>query len=180
MVVGILFILLGAALLILTFKGYATSNISALLVGIYFLILGILLCITIYLENDRLTAFAVCGGIGILFLGLGMRNVLQLFTCTHKIEGTLCNVVPYTSKNVTLYSPVFQYTANGKKYQSQCSASYRKRYLKRRYSINGTYHIYINPKNPQVFIIKKRIGHTTWLLLCLGFLFLFELYYFWI
>jgi hypothetical protein len=67
---------------------------------------------------------------------------------------------------------------HGRKYQTQCAASYKKNYLQKRYSVDETYFIYISPKNPQVFVINKRIPFTTWLLLCMGFLFLFEIFYF--
>ncbi len=179
MIPGILFILVGMALLILTYKGYATSSIGAVLTGSYMLIFGIVLCIAIYLENDTMAAFTVGLGVGLLFLGLGAMNIFRVFACSKKIEGTFRGAAPFSDKNgVTLYAPIFEYMIDRRKYQSQCGATYRKKYLQKRYSVDGTYHIYINPKNPQVFVIKKRIPFTTWLLLFMGFLFIYVIFYF--
>ena len=173
MVVGIMFIFLGVILILVTAKGMSLDNKTTYIIGGLFLTVGILLIIFDFIDYSNGMLVCIGGSVGSLFIWAGTRSIYKTFRCTMKIEATYMGSSSYTNtKGVTTYTPKFRFRINNRQYEKTSGEFFSKRYIEKKYKTGYTYKIYVDPKNPNEFVTRKRLSLMEINLLVMGLLFI--------
>ena len=154
MFVGILFIALGFVMLYFSITNKAYNQRNAIATSCYFLIFGIAVAYASYVNNNQLLLFVMCFGLGFIFIFVGLWNVKKSVLYKNKVDATYVGST-YTSGR--LYSPMFQYHFNGKKYKQSEGKTYRQSFIERQFIMNNVYPIYVSSKNPAYFTISRKV-----------------------
>ncbi|HKM34625.1 MAG TPA: hypothetical protein VJY54_07770 [Lachnospiraceae bacterium] len=174
---GSSFALLGFSILLFILAGSAVIMIGAIIVCSYFIIFGLLLAfsemIGDYLQiGDEFTKYVLCFGMGGIFLGTFLMNVIKLFACSTEVSAVYQGAERMKVKAVTKYVPRFCYTYKGSNYENTTGEVYSLRKLEKKYQIGESYEIYASEKNPNVFYSQRKLKGTDLILLFLGVLFI--------
>lgn len=111
--------------------------------------------------------------LGLLLLLVGINDVYSIFRCTKRIEGVYCGYnTYYGSHGVSSYSPVFQYTYDGRLYHEQTAQTVSHRQLTKNMKEGNQYSIYINPKCPGVYVLFRRLRASGVVCLTIGMVFM--------
>lgn len=102
----------------------------------------------------------------------GVFNIYQLNFCKKKIKGKFIDVVETRIKYTTVFSPVFKYELNGINYKNSSSQSFSKEYIDEYLKKDLYYDIYINEKNPNLFILEKEKNIGNYIVICMGLFFI--------
>lgn len=94
--------------------------------------------------------------------------------CTKKIDATYLkfNIYNHHGMFSSKYIPVFKYNFKGNEYENQAQQSFSKKSTKN-FIVGEKYTILINEKNPQKFIINRKIKIDEILMLLIGLFLLF-------
>lgn len=167
--ISLSFLCAGAASLLSAARNLTASRAEALVYGILFLIYGILI-MTIPAGNDlfgyRYPGYIISWGLGVLFMTVLVFRVMKLFICRTAIDAAYIGASEHvTGKGVSYYIPRFRYHFQNGSYENISGESLSRRKLQRRFQIGSTYTIYINEKNPCIFITRHRPDSADLLLL---------------
>lgn len=114
--------------------------------------------------------------IGELMFVFGIHNIYAFFQCRTAVNATYIKYnTYYGGRGITTQSPVFEYSYKGLDYLEQSTHTESLKYLNQNMRIGDNYTIYINHKNPNVFILRKKIGFINILMLAIGLFFLLGL-----
>lgn len=84
---------------------------------------------------------------------LKYRNEIK---CKKKVRGVyLRSEVEYDKKGREVYSPVFQYSYEGRDYTAKTFQQFSKAYIEKHFEYREEYNIYLQKGNPKRFIVKK-------------------------
>lgn len=76
--------------------------------------------------------------------------------CKKKVRGIyLRSEVGYDKKGRDVYSPVFQYSYEGRDYTAKTFQQFSKAYIEKHFEYREEYNIYLQKGNPKRFIVKK-------------------------
>lgn len=122
------------------------------------------------LQEKRIKAapivFPIFIGLSIIIFIVGVSslivNVNKTKNCTEEVVATCTRIGKRTKtgrshrgNRHTMYTPVFSYEYNNKKYEIKYGRSYSEKY-KDTFELNKEYTIFVNPKFPSQFIVE---GH---------------------
>lgn len=111
--------------------------------------------------------------LGLLLLLVGINDLYSIFRCTKRIEGVYCSYnTYYGSHGVSSYSPVFEYTYDGRLYHEQTAQTVSRRQLTKNMTEGNQYFIYINPKCPGVYVLFRRMRVSGVVCLVIGAVFM--------
>ena len=108
--------------------------------------------------------------LGLFLLAMGLWYIFVTLRCTRGVEGTIQQAVATGSKDVKRYAPVFSYEVDGQPYCGASIQSFPGQYIRRRFVQGQRHTIYVDPKNPVRFVVKRMPQATHWLLAVLGLL----------
>ena len=130
--------------------------------------------LSIILPEGESSAYSLCSiTLGLQLLLVGMNDVCSLMRCKEKIAGVYCGYRTYSgARGISVQSPVFRYTYNGKEYHEQTAQNIPYKTLNYKMIEGNSYDIYVNPKHPAVYILSKKLETGTILVILLGVLFL--------
>ncbi len=105
---------------------------------------------------------------GMLIL-LGVNSLHSFSRCTCKVDGIYRGYRSYYGSNgVSSQSPVFEYSYGGKAYHEQTTQTVSFRTLTKKMSEGSVYPIFIDPKHPNVFLLRRRFPFVDLFLGILG------------
>lgn len=156
--------------------GYAISKLGVGMCALYTFVWGVLLALEPIVTSN--TAYGIqyrilvwFGGLSLIFDILGVYTAyLELFECKVKVEGVYRGYTKTGNGTSSAYTPRFSYNVGKIKYMSISKSSYSKRLLKG-YSEGDKYTIWISERNPNNFVLKRRLSKGSSLMLCCGILF---------
>lgn len=127
----------------------------------------------VYPHEEQVSYKIIAMIVGELMFIFGIHNINAFFRCKTEIPATYVKYnTYYGSRGITTQVPVFEYTYNGQKYIGQSSHTESYKYLEQNMRIGNSYTIYLNHKNPHIFILRKKIGYQNILMLAFGLFFL--------
>ena len=130
--------------IILTFAGFAITSF-----------------VSLFVRNETLEVLLIMSVFGLFLFLLGVNDIYAVFSCNQKIEAAYCGYNSYPGRyGITSYAPVFEYVCNGTVYHEQATLTVPYRLL-RGMTEGNIYPIYIHPKHPGVYVLKRRIRYTT-------------------
>lgn len=108
--------------------------------------------------SDRCVAACALLAMGALFACIAANNVHALFACRASVEAKYlgCEEVP-TGQVTTLRYPVCAYAFQGTSYRGRSVQSIGAR-MARRMSAAGTWPIYLDPRRPASFIVRRGVS----------------------
>lgn len=141
--------------MILTFLGFAVISF-----------------VILFARNEELEVFLIMNVFGLFLFFLGVNDIYSALRCNQKIEAVYCgfNSYPGGHYGVTSYAPVFEYVCGGTVYHGQTAQTVPYRLLQSMIEGNS-YPVYINPKYPGVYVLKRKIRFTT--VICFAFAMMF-------
>ena len=110
-------------------------------------------------------------GVALLLCGITM-GVVKKVRCNRKISATFQGAQTYTVGVHTAYTPVFDFQYEGSHYSNTSGETFSKRKIQKKYRTGEQYDIYIDPRNPNSFCVRKKMEGTDLLLVLLGLLFI--------
>lgn len=158
---AILLLLLGIIIFTANAKYGGYDKKSGYCLAAVFLILGLLCGILVFLKKDHLLLllFAVPIGIGMTLLGLWM--IFSGFLYSKKTEGTY---VDCRFRRKTLwrgrkyYALIFRYHTGRRSVQNESDDAFILGQIKTHYNPREIYPIWVNPKKPHKFRVKRFSG----------------------
>ncbi len=167
-----MFVLLGISILFFVLDGLSLSKFGALSSAVFFIIFGLCLSLTtVLIDNEvlpnRYYLVTMGFGFGILFLTIFSYNVSKIFLCSQKIKAEYIGKSTQISKSLVLYVPLFKFNYNGITYANSTGQPISNRRISK-LKIGQQYDININPKNPNILRINKRITLSDMCLLFIG------------
>lgn len=177
---GMTFVCAGSSFLIPFGRKPAASKPESIFYGILFILYGLLI-MSIPAGNERLgfiyTGYIIAWGLGILFASAVLFRILRLCTCHCAVEAVYLGAKEhFTGKGVSYYIPRFRYYYESRLYENIPRESFLKYKLKKNFRFDSTHTIYINEKNPNLFVTRRRFTGNDVLLLLLAIIcFLFPL-----
>jgi hypothetical protein len=158
-----------------TATGWAYNRKIAYAVAVLFLMIGVGLGIAIFLKTEILIVFIICIPFGGFITVMGLGMIADVFLYRKKSEGQFIgSKYANTGRGDTEYhSLIFTYRVDGKTIQCLSDDSYKPDRIKKRYERQETYPIWLNPKKPQNFRVKRFHGLGAGIIaFLLGFAFL--------
>lgn len=128
-----------------------------------------------YLLPDREEVFFGMVGVtlGGVFLCAGGYNLSARIHCRTVVEGVYEGYQTYYGGNgASTQAPVFSYTVEGRHYREQSPQSEPLKLLEGQMTPGARYPIYIDPKHPALFVLRRRIHLGECLMIALGLFFL--------
>lgn len=173
MLIGILLVSLGILSFFAAIKGMSINNKVSYVIAAMLCIVGALVCIFDFIDYSNGMLVCIGGSVGSLFIWAGTRSIYKTFRCTMKIEATYMGSSSYTNtKGVTTYTPKFRFMIKNRQYEKTSGEFFSKRYINKKYKTGYTYKIYVDPKNPNEFVTRKRLSLMEINLLVMGLLFI--------
>jgi len=138
---------------------------------------GMILCYVEWKLQDKEIVFALGMGIGLLFILVPIYGIYNILRCTKCIQGIYRGYNTYSSGvGPPLYAPVFEYDVDAVHYYEQSGQFEKLELLEAELEKGRNYPIYIHPKNPYIFILKKKIHFFYLPIIFVGLFFLFAGY----
>lgn len=173
---GIICLIVGIIIILVT--KYSMNAKITVIVGVIFCSIGVL---SIYIElfgqgpvTQILLMWLICGSFGgfMTYMG-GVHIYTKLFCCRSKTDGTFLQLVRYWHRNTASYSLQFSYRIGNRTYVKSSFESYSfKGRLEKKYIANQEYPIYVDPKHPDTFVVKRRLFLNELVIFCVGILIL--------
>ena len=115
----------------------------------------------LFAPNSDIELLLFGGSFGVFWFLLGVNDLYFVIGCNKEIKAVYCGFNAYPgNRGVTIYSPVFEYGIDGTVYHEQTTQNVPYGMLKN--MIQGeSYFIYINPKRPGMYVLRRKIGYTT-------------------
>lgn len=141
-----------------TIMGAAYDRKSGYTIAAFFLIYALLFALAAFLDSDLLMILLVPVPIGIFMTLFGFSMIASCFFYTHKIEGIYMD---YVFSHVGIhrrrkyYKLIFKYQINRHTVQMQSNDSYLLDTIQKHYEPRSSYPIWVNPKKPQEFRVKR-------------------------
>lgn len=169
---GMTFVCAGGSFLMPFGRKPAVSKWESLFYGILLVLYGLLI-MSIPAGNKRLgfiyTGCIIAWGLGILFASAVLFRIIRLCKCRCATEAVYLGAREhFTGKGVSYFIPRFRYYYQNKLYENMPRESFLKYKLKKNFRLDSTYTIYINEKNPDLFVIRRRFTGIDVLLLLLA------------
>lgn len=174
--VGIMLLILGIFMLVLTVNKFAVSRLWTIWYGLLLVLTGCAILLfawgyPIFFCRD-FSGYALISGMGLLFYSVAMMNIWKLVVCREKImaEYTGCRTI-HSFRGPDTFIPRFSYERGGEHYYDieggyGCSARKIKQYQR-----GEQYEVYIHPHSPQIIRTSQGIRGMDMLLLLLGTVF---------
>lgn len=106
--------------------------------------------------------------LGVFLLAVGGWSVLSTLQCSQPVQGSLCQAVAANTKAGKRYAPVFAYEYGGQSYECACLQTFPAQVLRKRFAKSGSCTIYVNPKTPGRFVLRRLPQAGHWLAVLLG------------
>ena len=144
---------------------YLTVNFLTyvfLAAGSVIMILGILL------NEDKLILTGLFFPIGFWFIAFSIISLVKRAKCIKKTDARYVEAVDSLYRGQLLFSPVFRYEYNGRKYIEMSFSMYRAKKLNSLFCESPNHQIFIHPKHPEICTDKARFPFLYVIILVLG------------
>ena len=144
---------------------YLTVNFLTyvfLAAGSAIMILGILL------SEDQLILTGLFFPIGFWFIAFSIISLIKRAKCTKKTDARYVEAIDSLYRGQLLFSPVFRYEYNGRKYIEMSFSMYRAKKLSSLFADPIGHQIYVHPKHPEICTDKRSFPFLYIILLVLG------------
>lgn len=173
---GFSFALLGLSILLFLLAKRAVIKTGAIIASCYFIIFGLLIAFSEMIGDyfhmgDMFIKYVMCFGMGGIFLGTFLMNLVKVFVCRTKVMAVYQGAERMKVKAFTGYVPRFHYTYKENNYDNTTGELYSHRKLERKFQIGKSYEIYTSEKNPYVIYTHRKLKGNDLLLLIFGVLF---------
>ncbi len=108
--------------------------------------------------------------LGLFLAAMGLWGVLSTLRCKQQIEAVCVDSVAISSQGMKTYAAVFAYTYQGVEYRQPSFQSFPRQRLQKRFRLQETYPVYIDPQNPARVAVDRTPQIIQWLLMLLGVL----------
>ncbi|MDL2211391.1 DUF3592 domain-containing protein [Erysipelotrichaceae bacterium OttesenSCG-928-M19] len=132
-----------------------------LMLIIFFFIFGIITILGYLTGESLLINAGTFLAVGLLCLGIGLRDIYLAMKCTQKIIAEYVGYYYQSIRGTSLYTPKFEYEYKGEKYTSLVNTTYSKRKINKYYKEGNKYDIYIDSDNPEDCTDDRRIKIST-------------------
>ena len=158
------------AVLLLFCAGKATAYHRAILLAmaIGFGGLGLLAVIAYAIDSVKLLVFAILFTFGGLLLFVPAVTLFRRKKCTVAVKAKLTDRERTHQKYSTIWTPVFSYVYDGKKFVSRSLLSYSTRAFDRLFELGKQYEIFLNPEIPTDCADKRKSSSDQIALLVVG------------
>ncbi|MDD3142445.1 MAG: hypothetical protein PHX08_26260 [Lachnospiraceae bacterium] len=157
---GILFILIGLVMMVLTIKGCAIDKKNGWILSGIFMAIGVAFCIIMYFQAYKWYAAVLGFPIGIISLWQSIRMTKDCIACSQKTEGTYIQPVfnHYGRHREKYYSISFTYFVDSRKIRSKTEDCYRLEEIEKRFEPHVNCKIYYHPRHPDKIRFKRFYG----------------------
>ena len=163
--------LLGGAMLALSTTPECKSRGCAVGVGAAFLLGGVAAAVLLLLRLEQ--ALMVLGGVAVggVLLAVGIYSTTQALRCTQAVPGVCRGFVERGKESRRGIFPVFEYEYQGQRLTEECEQCYGRGWMARRFAEGEPYTVYVNPREPRCFLLRRgpRAHHIAMLLLGAAF-----------
>ena len=166
-------LLAAAAFLIIKNKRYKAVPLVSWIIFIFFIGCGITSIVSLLVPYGEIFVLPL-GGIvlGLVFILAAFNDFYSLIRCKDRIEGIYRGYNTYYGGNgISTQAPVFEYMYNGTIYQEQTTQTISYKLLTQNMRKGETYNIYVDPKHPSVFILKKKMKAGSIIAVIFGIMF---------
>lgn len=169
---GMTFVCAGGSFLMPFARKPAAGRSESLFYGILLVLYGLLI-MSIPAGNERLgfiyTGYIIAWGLGILFASAVLFRIIRLCKCRYAVESVYLGAREhFTGKGVSYFIPRFRYYYQNRLYENIPRESFLKYKLKKNFRLDSTHTIYIDEKNPNLFVTRRRFTGNDVLLLFLA------------
>lgn len=173
MIIGMLLLGLGLWLFYLIVRGKAAIKNIAVIIAAYFTLSGGLIMAAFMFRIISLAWFLVLSCSGGMCILVGCYHYWRkMFSCKEETEALYIDTNSYSGNaTVTRCSPIFQYEFQGQKYVGQSVETFSEKQIERKFQTGKKYSIYIDEKQPHVFVISRRMQWIDVFLIAMGLLF---------
>lgn len=170
---GILIITFGLLFLSCLIQGYAANQNGVKFMFVFCMIWGGLLLLkpimSELLKCRDYGVYVFVLGFSLMFLLLGIyTGIIKIKQCTEKITATYEGSVAYRSKSITHYTPQFCFQYRGRTYHNTTGELFTKRKINKKFIVKNQYQIYLNPHNPYMICVRRRMGWGALLMILIG------------
>ncbi len=103
---------------------------------------------------------------------LAVINIINIYRCDTKLEAIVINVRKVTKASSVYILPVFEYKYQGNTYR-ETPVLERAHYTKKKHEEGCWYPIYVNSKQPNIFVERRVVKVTHIIFLATAFAFLY-------
>ncbi|MBQ9993861.1 MAG: hypothetical protein IJP17_04045 [Clostridia bacterium] len=120
-------------------------------------LLLVVVAVSILVDFNKLAQVGVPALMGVQFFTLTMGGWIGYKECCVPVTAQYIGEEMFHYRLGRRYRPLFSYEYDGESYtSSQMAIHYRKRRMKKLFTENNEYTIYINPENPSVCVYGRR------------------------
>ena len=106
--------------------------------------------------------------LGLFLAAMGLWGVISTLRCNQPIQAECVDSVGVSSQGMKTYAAVFAYCYEGRQYRQPSFQSFSRQKLRRRFVLQQSYRVYIDPKNPARVAVDRAPQITHWMLMVLG------------
>ena len=166
---SIIGLIVGAAYIYIHFKE-TIKNSYFLISAIIWFLFPVFTVIGMLLDSERIIYFAFLFPTAIFAIVTSLEHFIRYKRCTRKVSAKCVSFYTIRRK-FSFYTPRFSYDHNGETILAQSFLLYSKGKINKLFEINGTYDIFINPKNPKQCVDKRYFPKSNIVLLICGIIF---------
>jgi hypothetical protein len=157
---GILFVIIGIVMMVLTIKGSAIDKKNSWILSGIFITIGAAFCIIMHFQAYKWYAAVFGIPLGIISLWQGIRMTKDCIACSQKTEGTYIQSVfnHYGRHREKYHSIIFTYFVDSKKIRSKTTDGYCLGEIEKRFEPHTNYKIWYNPHHPEKIRFKRFHG----------------------
>ena len=108
--------------------------------------------------------------LGLFLTAMGLWGVVSTLRCNQPIEAVCVDSVAVNNQALKTYAAVFAYTYEGVQYRQPSFQSFARQKLQRRFRLQESYRVYLDPKNPARVAVDRLPQTIQWMLVVLGVL----------
>lgn len=170
---GVCLMVLGIIILVEVVKKRAVNRFWSSWFGVLFVLIGAAVMICNYghyrLFWQDFTGRLAVAGLGLLCYSVFAMDIWKLSVCKQRITAEYISCrTNYSYRGVNTYSPVFSYQWEGEMYHCVVSSSSLSKRRIMKYHSGKQYQIYINPNNPAINQVLRRVTIIDLIMLVWG------------
>ena len=137
---------------------------------VFLAVSSVLMVLGILLTEDKLIITGLFFPIGFWFIVFSLISLIKRAKCKKKIDATYREPVDSLYRGQLLFSPVFRYECNGKKYEEMNFTMYRTKRFNSLFADAHSCQIFVHPKHPEICTDKRGFPFLYVIVLAVGVL----------